>query len=365
MKRGNKERMSIKERCGLALLFWWSVFELITGTAGWWGLSWIGRSRWHMAASLPLSWSLATLRQTGRPNWGLLLAMLLPALLLHLLGSNLRHWKLNPMRSLEPNSYPDRTIERIDIPLDEGYVPALYITPKGETQAALCVVHGSGCNKSFYIWRLVDALIGRGFALLLIDLDGHGESPRIQRYPEMLECIVGPVEWLRRRYQQVGLIGYSLGACLAGRAVADGLQVDGVALLQGPPKLIFSERDRWREALLLTRPSMYHLSSDASLYHIIRAWKSWPIRAAISTWDLIDKLDLCSSVQRIRGPLLVAYGGKDAIVPLYQGEQIRAVLPPQATWRVIKRASHLSLILEPEMLRILADWFSEEFAYLR
>lgn len=343
-----------------ALVFWISLFEIITGWQGWWGLSWLGKSRLHILLAPVALWSLLPMRAQPRRAALALLLMLPVALLLHLAGSNLRHWRLNPMRSLVPGDYPQRRVERLDIPLDDGHVPALHIAPMGGAKAAVCVAHGSGCNKTFYIWRLVDAMLERGLAVLLIDLDGHGENPRAQRFPEMLDSIAGPVNWLRERYERVALIGYSLGACLAGRAVANGLQVDAVALLQGPPKLVFSKREERREGILLLRPSMYHMSADSSVYHIIRAWQSWPIRAAISTWDLIDLLDIKQSIQQINAPLLLAYGGKDAIVPISQAMDVHAVLPPRADWHVVKQASHLSLILEPEMLQVMGDWLVDK-----
>lgn len=341
---------------GLALLFWLGTFECVAGLQGWWGLSWLGKSRLHLLLAPLAAWSLLRLSARPRIAPAALVVALPVALVVHLLGSNLRHWRLNPLRALVPGDYPQRRVERLDIPLEEGYVPALHIVPANGTAAAVCIAHGSGCNKTFYIWRLVDALLERGFAVLLIDLDGHGENPRVQRFPDMLDGIAGPVHWLQQRYERVALVGYSLGACLVGRVVADGLAVDATALLQGPPKLVYSKREVRREGVLLLRPSMYHLSADSSVYHIIRAWQSWPIRASISTWDLIDALNLIGSVRRIRGPLLLAYGGKDAIVPLHQAAEVRAALPPQADWHIVKGASHLSLILEPEMLRVLGDW---------
>lgn len=63
-------------------------------------------------------------------------------------------------------------------------MPALYIVPKGPVLGAVCVLHGSGCDKTYYGWRMADALATRGMAALLVDLDGHGESPRIQRFPQ-------------------------------------------------------------------------------------------------------------------------------------------------------------------------------------
>jgi pimeloyl-ACP methyl ester carboxylesterase len=341
-----------------ALVAWLGVFELLAGAGGIWGVSWLGRRQWGARALLaPLSGlALVRLARRGRRGWAALALALPCALALQIGASSLRNHRLNPRALLLPGAHPGRRVERVEIALAEGAVPALHIVPEGGARAALCVAHGSGCDKTFYIWRLADALLEAGVAVLLIDLDGHGENARAQRFPEMLECIAGPVGWLRARYTSVALLGYSLGACLAARAVADGLRVEALALLEGPPTLAFGRREMLREGLLLLRPGLWHMARDSSLFHIVRAWSTTPIRAAISTWDLIDALDLRASVSRIAAPLLVAYGGRDAIVPPRQGEQVRAALPPQAEFLWVPRASHLSLVLEPELLAALVGW---------
>ena len=341
-----------------ALLVWLCIFEAGAGLGGLWGISWLGQG-WRAARALLAAASGLGLLRLARRGWRgwLALALALPcALALQVLAASLRNHRLNPLAALRPGEHPGRSVERVEIALPDGAVPALHIAPAGGARLALCVAHGSGCDKTFYIWRLVDALVAAGVAVLLIDLDGHGENARVQRFPQMLECVVGPVEWLRARYGRVALLGYSLGACLAARAVADGLGVDALVLLEGPPTLAFTRREMLREGLLLLRPGLWHMARDSSLYHIVRAWSTTPIRAAISTWDLIDALDLRASVRGITAPLLVAYGGRDAIVPPRQGEQVRAALPPHATFVWIRRASHLSLVLEPELLATLTGW---------
>jgi pimeloyl-ACP methyl ester carboxylesterase len=342
-----------------ATIFWLGLFELIAGLSGWWGLSWLGRGAPRVLLAAVPAWVLLRLRAAPGRSVLALLFTLPAALALQLAASSLRQRTLDPQRGLEPGTHDDRRVERIDIPLDTGHVPALHVVPAAGARVAVCVAHGSGCHKSFYAWRLVDALVARGLAVLLIDLDGHGENPRPQRFPDMLASVREPVVWLHQRYERVALIGFSLGACLAGRAVADGLAVDALALLEGPPRLAFGRRAMVREGLLLLRPTLYHVASDSSLYHIVRAWESAPIRAEISTWDLIDALDLAGSLARISAPLLLIYGRSDAIVPPAQGKQIRAAMPPHATFRWVAHGSHLSLILEPEMLRILGEWLEE------
>jgi alpha-beta hydrolase superfamily lysophospholipase len=363
-----------------ALLFWLSVFELLASWRGWWGLSWLGRAFPHkLLVPLPAA-ALRGARAAGWRRAAVALALAAPpALLLQIGASSLRNWALNPLLQLRPGRYPDRTIERLDIPMSVGYLPALHVIPQREARsfsslrmgeelsprsvkAAVCVIHGSGCDKTSYVWRLVDTLVSRGMAVLLIDLDGHGENPRAQSFPAITEDVDVAVAWLRERYRRVGLIGISLGGGVAARAVADRAIVDGLAVLEAPPLLHYSQSDVYREAAALARPHLLDLFSDCTAYNMLRAWDYAPIRATISTWDLIVALDLLGSLRRITAPLLLLYGASDAIVKPAQAEQVRHAIPPGATFRLVPGASHLTLILTPETLRTIGEWFGKTLA---
>ena len=130
-------------------------------------------------------------------------------------------------------------------------------------------------------------------------------------------------------------------------------------MLEAPPLLHYTQADVYREALGLARPYLLDLFSDSTVYHIYRAWAYPPIRATISTWDLIEALDLLGSLPKIGAPLLLMYGGSDAIVKPAQAAQVRAVMPAGATFQLIRWASHLTLILTPKALGMIGEWFGE------
>lgn len=352
----------------LALLFWMSLFEAVVALFALNGLTMLpGHLRRSTAFVAPATF--ARLWQNRPRSLIALTVMLLPAAIVHLAAAGLHNWELNPRLRLLPGFYPDRQIWRVDIPTTAGPVPALHIVPISDTSMAVCVAHGSGCNKTFYTWALVDTFIARGIAVVLIDLDGHGESPRPQAFPTVLHSILGSVEWLRTRYARVGVVGTSLGGCIAARAVADGAAANALVVLEAPPRLQFTRQDVYREGLYLLQPTVLRLLRDSSLYHVIRAWDSPRIRATISTWDLIEKLDLIGSLQRIASrsaaepetcTLLLLYGGRDAIVKPAQIAQIRQALPPAVPMHVLAGASHLSLNIDPRTLHMMGSWLEAQ-----
>jgi pimeloyl-ACP methyl ester carboxylesterase len=338
-----------------ALLFWLGLFELIAGWRGWWGLSWLGRvpSRWLL---LPSLFALQR-RRASTGHWVIALVLALPpALLIQIAGGSLRHPRLNPLLRLRPGRYDRYTIDRLNIPMHGVNLPALHVVPHGRAIAAVCVLHGSGCDKTSYAWQLVDTLVERGLALLLIDMDGHGENPRAQSFPAIIENADVAVAWLRERYLHVGLLGVSLGGCVAARAAADGLAVDALVVLEAPPVLRYTQADVYREALALARPYLLDIFNDCTAQALIKAWEYPPIRAAISTWDLIEALDVRGSLAQLDMPLLLIYGSSDAIVKPAQAAQVWATLPAGAEFHLVPGVSHLTMILTPQVLELLGGW---------
>lgn len=344
---------------GRALLFWLVLLETLAANRGWRGLQAL---RWPFDARALVP--LPLLAFAGlRARWSVrLLALVLSAplaLVVHVGVSSWRNAALDPRLRLRPGQYGAYTVEAHSIAMDEGWLPALHVVPAGGTVRAVCVLHGSGCEKTYYAWPLVDALIAAGCAVLLVDLDGHGENPRMQRFPAILDDPRVAVAWLRERYMHVGLLGLSLGGCIAACAAADGLDVERLAVLEAPPKLHFTRVDVWREGAGLLRPYLLDLFSDSSVYAMVQSWRAPPIRAAISTWDLIDALDLLGSLPRLRTPTLLLYGGSDAIVKPQQARQAARVLPAGGRFRLLPGVSHLTLQVTPAALRELHEWFAQ------
>lgn len=344
------------------ILLWLTIFETLAAARGWRGFTWLGaKGRWLALPLLALA--LPRIARTPvRAVLGMALAFV-PAAVLQALAASKRNPTLDPLRLLEPGQHSGYRVECIDIAMAEGTMPALHLIPDAATGAAVAVLHGSGCDKTYFAWRLADTFVARGIAALLVDLDGHGENPRWQSYPAMLDDAPAAVGWLRERYARVGLVGVSLGGCLAARAAADGLALDALALLESPPSLEYSAADMRREALALSEPFLFDLLRESTpeflvntIYDLVRVQSGPRIRCTIGTVDLIAALDLPGSLPRITTPLLMLYGARDSIVKPSQAEQARRAMPPGGTFVMIPGASHLSLTLAPLTMQTLGDW---------
>jgi alpha-beta hydrolase superfamily lysophospholipase len=305
--------------------------------------------------------------QQGIMGAAALLVLLLPALVLHVALANLRNWRLDPRRALQPGSYADRHITRLDVPTPDGSVPALHIVPHEGARNVVCYVPGSGCDKVFYTWDITNALLSRGIAVLLIDVDGHGESPRPQAFPGSVHSFAGVIPWLRERYARVGVIGTSLGGCVAARAIAEGTSVDALVILAAPPRLHLTRAQLWHEVLRLRHTSVLDQLRVGTPYHLIHTWVTTPrMRVSISSRDLIRQLDLNGSLRQIgqrtsqEPPMLLVYAALDAIVPAVQARQVQRAMPAWAAFYLLPGANHLSLTIDRRLLRLVGDWLARQ-----
>jgi dienelactone hydrolase len=118
---------------------------------------------------------------------------------------------------------------RVEIPLDTGTMPALYVRAEGRGPRPV-VVYCNGldsCKELLYWSRLPQALARRGISTLCVDQPGSGEALRLQGLPvdpHSEHWASRAVDWLEGQSdadpQRIGMAGISLGGHFAPRAVA-------------------------------------------------------------------------------------------------------------------------------------------------
>jgi dipeptidyl aminopeptidase/acylaminoacyl peptidase len=125
--------------------------------------------------------------------------------------------------------YSGETWERVEVPLQEGTMPSLYIRAPGDGPKP-CVVYCNGLDssKELLFWsNLPRALAQRGISTLCVDQPGTGETLRLQKLPATHESerwASRAVDWLVEQSdidpRRIGMTGISLGGYFAPRAVA-------------------------------------------------------------------------------------------------------------------------------------------------
>lgn len=125
--------------------------------------------------------------------------------------------------------FSNENCERVEIPIEGGVMPALFVRGEGEGPRP-CVVYCNGLDssKELLFWsNLPQALAKRGVSCFCVDQPGTGETLRLQGIPATPHAerwASKAVDWLEKQSdvdpKRIGMTGISLGGHFAPRAVA-------------------------------------------------------------------------------------------------------------------------------------------------
>jgi len=171
----------------------------------------------------------------------------------------------------------------------------------------------------------------RGFSVLLIDFQAHGESPgeRITFGDLESRDVVAALRYLRRSApgERVGVIGVSLGA--AAFVLAEGRPpVDAVVLESMYPTLKHSVADRLQIYLGRWTPVL-----SPVLLVQVRA------RLGIDA----ERLRPIDRIADIHAPLLLIHGTRDQHTPIEEARAVYASASEPKEWWAIEGAAHVNL----------------------
>lgn len=199
---------------------------------------------------------------------------------------------------------------------------------------AIVLVHGKDCCRGAELKTnsrpLVDALLARGFAVLLFDLRGHGESDSARMTYGIREQrdVLGAVDWLLDRNFQpgaIGLFGASMGGTAAVSAAAQETAVG--AIVADSAYADFND--------MMQRRFSKH--SGLPLWFLPGSL----LAARLFTRCDFRKHDLRNDAGRIGPrPMLVIHTDADPIVPVAHAEQL-ALVAGARLW-ITRGEEHLS-----------------------
>lgn len=174
---------------------------------------------------------------------------------------------------------------------------------------AIVFVHGKDCSRGSELktstHALVRALRDRGFAVLLLDLRGHGESAAARMSYGLHERhdVLGAVDWLIARGfapQRIGLFGASMGGACAIGALAHDPQLVGPLVLDSS----FADFDQMMRCNFSRLSGMPRCLLPSTLW-----WSRRLLRADLRRLRPADELARCP-----RRPLLVVHARNDPFV---------------------------------------------------
>lgn len=253
--------------------------------------------------------------------------------------------------------------ERVEIPLEQGHMPALFTRAPGAGRKPVVVYcNGLDSCKELLFWSgLPEALARRGISTLCVDQPGTGEALRLQGLP------VDPysehwasraVDWLEAQDAvdpaRIGMTGISLGGHFAPRAVAFEPRFASGA--------VWGANHNWAEV----QQKRLRREGENPVPHYW-AHVMWAF-GAVDMDDFLAKAEamtLDGVLDRIRVPFLVTHGEKDRQIALDYAHQTRAGLvnSPRVGFKIFTAreggVEHVGADNMSYGRDYIADWFAD------
>ena len=253
--------------------------------------------------------------------------------------------------------------ERVEIPLENGTMPALYTRASGQGPHPV-VVYCNGldsCKELLYWSRLPEALARRGISTLCVDQPGSGEALRLQGLPvdpHSEHWASKAVDWLEQQpdvdRRRIGMTGISLGGHFAPRAVAYEPRFASGA--------VWGANHNWRE--VQDRRMQREGENPVPHYwaHVMWAFGAKDMDEFLS---LSKDMNLNGHMDRIRVPFLVTHGAQDRQISLSYADDLYEQLvnsPRREKVIFTEREGGVEHVGADNMAYgrdCIADWFAE------
>lgn len=253
--------------------------------------------------------------------------------------------------------------ERVEIPLPDGTMPALFTRAPGNGPKPV-VVYCNGldsCKELLWWSGLPEALARRGIATLCVDQPGSGEALRLQGLPvdpHSEHWASKAVDWLQQQSdvdaRRIGMTGISLGGHFAPRAVAFEPRFAAGA--------VWGANHNWAEV----QQRRLKREGENPVPHYW-AHVMWAFGAANMEQFLARAADmhLDGVMDRIRVPFLVTHGAQDRQISVEYARQSyeQLINAPRRELKIFTEreggVEHVGADNMSYARDYIADWFAE------
>ena len=241
----------------------------------------------------------------------------------------------------------DPPMEHLEIPFDGSLLAAWLRRPRGVARPKVAVILPGldACKEELHAWS--DAFLRRGLATVQLDGPGQGETAfRLPIRSDWGKVIGAVIDALEQRGdlngQAVGVVGQSLGAIYAPLAAAFEPRVKACIANCGPFDYgkLYDSRPRSHLSELFRIRS--HAANDAEAVANAR------------------KLSLEGVAQQIKCPLLVVFGGGDALIPPAEGERLAREASGPSDFVYFPEGNHVCFNIAYKFRPLTADWMAEK-----
>jgi uncharacterized protein len=198
---------------------------------------------------------------------------------------------------------------------DDLTLLAWYLPPPRPDALVVVYFHGNGGHIG-YRSEALRRFAAAGWGALLPEYRGYGGNPGAPSEAGLLADGRAAMAFLRRQaiaLDRTVIFGESLGTGVAVRMAAEQRQAIAALVLESP------------------------FTSLTAIAHL--QFPFVPVSLLLQ-----DRFDSIDQIMDVRGPILIAQGGRDTIVPPAQGRELLAAAPPPKELWVAPEAGHNDLV---------------------
>jgi dipeptidyl aminopeptidase/acylaminoacyl peptidase len=247
------------------------------------------------------------------------------------------HILTTPRRSFDPSETPasfSLAYQDVRFPArEDGLMIAGWYIPYRSSHRAVVLVHGKDSIRTReFRGDFVDlaaALHKSGFAVLMIDLRGHGQSDAARFGFGLRERrdVLGAVDWLKSqgfRPGSIGVLGVSMGAASSIGAAVEEPAIGALVEDSGYAAIYPIIQKEWEE---VSRLPDFFLQPTLLIGRLLLGYDITTARPVEEIDDIAPR------------PVMIIHGRADQLVPLDDAEQLRAANPGAELW-VVPGAGH-------------------------
>ncbi len=221
---------------------------------------------------------------------------------------------------------------------------------KAGHKKVIIIAHGFFNSKQAILLKQLGESLNDEYDIVLFDFRGHGKSKGLffwtaKEYLDLLSI----VEFAAKIYEQIGLIGLSLGAATSIIAASKTSLINSIIAISAPVAWGRIDYRFWE--LNFKNDLFYNLFGEGRHGKGVRPGPFW--------YKKEKPLDI---VKKTKIPIFYIHGDSDWVIRYWHSEELYKNTTALKRLRIIKNGPHAEyLFLEhrDEMLRLIREWFHE------
>jgi len=221
---------------------------------------------------------------------------------------------------------------------------------KQDHEKVIILAHGFFNSKQTVLFQEMALGLNDEYDVIVMDFRGHGKSDGpfhwTAKEHQDLEAILA---YARQDYQDIGVIGFSLGAATSLITASRTDQIDSLIAVSAPTHFRKINYHVWR--LGFFENLFYNISREGRIGKGVKPGRPWLKK--IKPIDIVDDINI---------PVLYLHGKKDWLVRPKHSEKLFEKSPQNKEILLIENGTHAEYLFRSDKegtIKIFKDWFNK------